>query len=179
MRQTLFLLVLFSCATAFGRIGETALQFVDRYGPPKDTPSSKVLDKTCPLLEGAIQHTYEYQGWRIRAAFLQIDEPAVRMDYSKVPKPGVNATIQDYEVQAIMTANTPPGTSWKRFPYSNPDSAKDEGMIKLFEECFGGPIGQKMWRRSDGVLLWMPGPLFVRLELPAFLYEANPKAAKE
>jgi len=64
------------------RIGETTLQCVARYGPPKDTPSSKMMDKNSPLLEGAIHHIYEYQGWKIRAAFLQLDGPAVRVEYS-------------------------------------------------------------------------------------------------
>src|SRR5216684_5009943 len=95
-----------SSTTTFGRIGETTLQFADRYGAPKDTPSSKIMDKNSPLVEGAIHHTYEYQGWRIRAAFLQLDGPAVRMDYSKL---GSDIVIKDYELQAIVTAETPAG----------------------------------------------------------------------
>ena len=78
---TFSLLLIASCSAALGRIGETAIQFVDRYGTPKDTPSSKIYDKNSPVLEGAVHHTYEYQGWRIRAAFLQLDGPAVRMDF--------------------------------------------------------------------------------------------------
>jgi hypothetical protein len=84
----------FSSTAAFARIGETTLQFIARYGPPKDTPSSKIYDKNSPLLEGAIHHIYEYQGWKIRAAFLQLDGPAVRMDYSKL---GTSLQIKDYE----------------------------------------------------------------------------------
>ncbi len=48
------LLVFFISATALARIGETPLQFIDRYGVPKDTPSSKINDKNFPILEGAI-----------------------------------------------------------------------------------------------------------------------------
>lgn len=84
-------------------LGATADQFVARYGAPQDSPS---LDKNFPVLNGAIHHTYEYQGWRIRAAFLPADGRAVRMDYSKSIKGGVDPKIQDYELQAIMTANT-------------------------------------------------------------------------
>ena len=62
--------LIFSSTATFARIGETTLQFVARYGPPKDTPSSKSYDKNSPLVEGAIHHVYEYQGWKIRAAFL-------------------------------------------------------------------------------------------------------------
>src|SRR5947207_6142085 len=100
--------LIFSSTATFARIGETVLQFVARYGPPKDTPSSKIYDKNSPLVEGAIHHVYEYQGWRIRAAFLQLDSPAVRMDYQKILTAGVDPVIKDYELQAIMTANTTP-----------------------------------------------------------------------
>ena len=55
--------------TLNARIGETALQFVDRYGAPKDSATTKIADKTSPLIEGVVHHTYEYQGWKIRAAF--------------------------------------------------------------------------------------------------------------
>jgi hypothetical protein len=48
------------------------------------------------------------KNWRIRAAFVPPDGPAVRMEYSKTIKAGVNATIQDYELHAIIAANTPP-----------------------------------------------------------------------
>jgi hypothetical protein len=70
----LFLLIVWCLliAAAEARIGETSIQFVDRYGAPKDTPSSKMSDKSWPLVEGAIHHTYEYQGWKIHAAFLQL-----------------------------------------------------------------------------------------------------------
>jgi hypothetical protein len=158
------------------RLGETADQFAARYGAPQDSPA---LDKNFPLLEGAIHHTYEYEGWRIRAAFLETDGPAVRLDYSKSLKAGVTSTIQDYELQAIMNANTPAGTTWKQIGYHNPNSP-NKGLSKLFESYFGDAIGQKMWQRSDGAILWLRSKLIVRLELPAAReYEAKLKAEKE
>lgn len=168
----------FWASAAFARIGETPLQFVDRYGPPQDTPASKIMDKSMSLLEGAIHHHYEYQGWRIRAAFLQADGPAVRMEYSKTAKTG-DMSIKDYELQAIMTANTPASTSWKQIAYNNPDSP-NKGLAKLAEGFLGGATGQKMWQRNDGAILWARGPLTVRLELPtARQYEAQLKTEKE
>src|SRR3954471_12864986 len=94
MRIVAIFLSLIMMAKAQARIGETPLQFIDRYGAPKDTPSSKILDKNSPLIEGAIHHVYEYQGWKIRAAFLQVDGPAVRMDYSKM---SADIIIKEYE----------------------------------------------------------------------------------
>src|SRR6266566_6941469 len=116
-RHLVSLTALLVATSANARIGETAIQFVDRYGTPKDTPSSKTYDKNSPVLEGAVHHTYEYQGWRIRAAFLQLDGPTVRMDYQKIVTTKVNPTIQDYELQAIMTANTPAGMTWVPMAY--------------------------------------------------------------
>ena len=177
--RTLLLLIILSSATAFARIGESALQFVTRYGPPKDTPSSKIYDKNSPLVEGAIHHVYEYQGWRIRAAFLQLDGPAVRMDYQKILTAGVDPVIKDYELQAIMAANTPAGMTWKQIAYNNPDSP-NKGVAKLAEGFLGNATGQKMWQRSDGAILWSRSNLIVRLELPiAREHEAKLKADKD
>jgi len=171
--------LILSFTTAFARIGETTLQFVARYGPPKDTPSSKIYDKNSPLIEGGIHHVYEYQGWKIRAAFLQLDGPAVRMDYQKILTAGVDPVIKDYELQAIMTANTTPGTTWKQIPYDNPDSS-NKGAAKAVEAVIAGAAGQKMWQRSDGAILSLRSGLVVRLELPiAREHEAKLQADKE
>jgi hypothetical protein len=159
------------------RIGETTLQCVARYGPPKDTPSSKIMDKNSPLVEGAIHHIYEYQGWRIRAAFLQLDGTAVRIEYSKIPAVGVSATVKDYELRAIMTANTPAEMAWTPIAYDNPDSP-NKGIAKAAEAFVS--VGQKMWQRTDGALLWSRGDIIIRLELPvAREYERELKAKKD
>jgi transposase-like protein len=132
-------------AFAEQRLGGTAAQFAAWYGVPNDSPG---LDKNFPLLNDAIHHSYVYEGWRIRAAFVPPDGRAVRMEYSKVIKAGVNATIQDYELQAIMAANTPPGASWKQIIYNNPDSL-NKGTGKIVEGYFAEAPGEKMWQRND------------------------------
>jgi len=158
------------------RLGGTADQFAARYGPPQDSP---VLDKNFPLLEGATHHTYEFEGWKIRAAFIEPDGRALRMEYSKIIKAGVSPTVQDYELQAIMNANTLAGTTWKHIAYNNPDSP-NKGVNKLVEAYFGEALGQKMWQRSDGAILWLRSNMIVRLELPAaHEYEAKLKAEKK
>src|ERR1051325_11627580 len=60
LARTAFVFLTFYAATAFGRIGETADQFSQRYGAPTDTPASQAVAKTAPLLEGAIYHVYQY-----------------------------------------------------------------------------------------------------------------------
>ena len=163
-RLLVSLTALLVAISANARIGETPIQFVDRYGAPKDTASSKIMDRSFPLLDGAVHHTYEYQGWKIRAAFLQLDGPAVRMDYQKILTTGVNPTIQDYELQTIMTANTPARMSWMPMAYDNPDSP-NKGLTKAMEAVVA--VGQKMWQRTDGAILWLRSNMTVRLELPA------------
>lgn len=162
-----------NAAPAGHRLGENADQFAARYAAPNDSP---VLDNNFPLLEGAIHHTYMYEGWRIRAAFVPPDGPAVRMEYSKIVKAGVNAVIQDYESQAIMTANTAPGTTWKEIMYDNPDSP-NKGLGKI-EGYFAGALGQKMWQRSDGAILWLHSKLIVRSFLPRTNTKRNSKRKK-
>jgi hypothetical protein len=164
---------------ANARLGETPIQFADRYGAPKDSGQDKHSSPYTNLIEGAVHHTYEYQGWKIRAAFLQVNGPAVRMDYQKLPLVGVDARIKDYELQAIAAANTPAGMSWKQIEVNNPDSP-NKGLSKAFEGFVLGATGQKMWQRSDGAILWMRSQLSVRFELPAAKeYEEQLKAAKE
>src|SRR4030095_14353375 len=161
-------------ALADARIGETPIQFADRYGAPKDSSLTKISDSQSPLLEGAIHHTYEYQGWKIRAAFLQVDGPAVRMDFQKI---GTDVQVKDYALGAIMKANTPSGMTWAPMAYDNPDSP-NKGLAKAMEAFVA--VGQKMWRRTDGAILWLRSNVIVRLELPAaHEYETQRKAAKE
>lgn len=166
-------------ASAYARISETPIQFANRYGRPKDTNLTAILDKNSPLLEGAVHHTYEYQGWKIRAAFLQLDGPAVRMDFQKTSAASAGMVIRDDELQAIASANTPAGMTWKHIMYDNPDSP-NKGIGKLFEGFIMGAAGQKMWQRSDGAILSLRSNLIVRLELPAARQrEEQLKIAKE
>jgi hypothetical protein len=176
-RLLAFLTALLVAISADARIGETPIQLADRYGRPKDTQLTQIQDKRSPLVDGAIHHTYEYQGWKIRAAFLQLDGPCVRMDYQKILTTGVNPVIQDYELQAIMTANTPARMTWSPMAYDNPDSP-NKGLAKAMQAFVA--VGQKMWRRTDGAILWLRSNLIVRLELPtAREREAQLKAAKD
>ena len=179
MRFLSLLLFFTLLASAHGRIGETPIQFADRYGRPKDTNLTAITDKSSPLVEGAVHHTYEYQGWRIRAAFLQLDGPCVRMDFQKTSAAVSGVVIRDDELQAIAGANTPAGMTWKPIAYDNPNSP-NKGIAKAFESMIAGAAGQKMWQRTDGALLSVRSNLIVRLELSAARqYEEQLRIAKE
>jgi hypothetical protein len=179
MRVPFLFLSLTIVASAYARIGETPIQLADRYGRPKDTNLTTILDKNSPLLEGAVHHTFEYQGWKIRAAFLQLDGPCIRMDFQKTSTAVSGIVIRDDELQAIASANTPAGMAWKPIMYDNPDSS-NKGLSKVFEGFIMGAAGQKMWQRSDGAILSLRSNLIVRLELPAARqYEEQLKRNKE
>lgn len=179
MRLNPLVFLVLLVASSEARIGETSLQFVDRYGGPKDTKLTKITDAQFPLVEGAIHHTYEYQGWKIRAAFLELDGPAVRMDFQKLSGAASGPTIKDYELDAIMTANTPTGMTWKQIVYNNPNSPNGP-LGKLGEAYFASAMGQKMWQRTDNAILWLRSQLTVRLELPAACqHEAQLKIRKD
>jgi hypothetical protein len=176
---TASIVALCGLSPVYARLGEDPIQFANRYGAPKDGQVSQINDRNSPLIEGAIHHTYEYQGWKIRAAFLQENGPAVRVEYSKILNGGVNPRVQDYELQAIMNANAPAGYVWKEIAYNNPNSPNKS--LEKFSQALGGALmGEKMWQRSDGAILWLRSHLIVRLELPAAReYEAKLKTDKE
>jgi hypothetical protein len=174
---TLFLfLILITSAQA--RIGENAIQFENRYGPPHDTAADKSPNALSCLVEGAMHHTYEYEGWKIRAAFLKLNGPAVRMEFSKLAN-GQSIPIQGCEWRAIAAVNTPLGMSWKKVMDDNQDSST-KGSDHPSEASLADAAGHKMWRRTDGALLSLPSPLIVRLELPAARqYEEQLKMKKD
>jgi hypothetical protein len=175
-----FLFLLLSLTTvAEARIGETPVQFADRYGRPKDTNLTAISDKSSPLVEGAVHHTYEYHGWRIRAGFLQLDGPCIRMEFQKTSAAVSGLVIRDDELQAIASANSPAGMTWKSVSYDNPNSG-NKGIAKAFEGFIMGGAGQKMWQRTDGALLSLRSSVTVRLELPAARQQEDQlKRAKE
>ena len=99
------------------------------------------------------------------------------MEFSKIPVPGGNYAIKDYELQAIAAANTPVGMTWTSIAYDNPDSP-NKGAAKAVEAFVS--VGQKMWRRTDGAILWSRGDIIIRLELPAARqYEQQLKLSKQ
>ena len=67
--------------------------------------------------------------------------------------------------------------TWRQVAYDNPDSP-NKGLTKAAEGLFA--VGQKMWRRNDGALLWLRSNLQIRLELPAAReHEARLKLERE
>jgi hypothetical protein len=102
-----FIFIFLTTSSSYARLGETEQQSIKRYGKPVKNKADTVL----PLLKNAVNRTYEYQGWRIRAAFL--NDHAVRIAYSKLTKPGQSSVINKDEMKAILTAEAH-GGEWKQ-----------------------------------------------------------------
>lgn len=132
--QSLFrLLLVFTFSTALttvARLGETEEQSKQRYGEP----INKELDKmnSSPLIDSAIHHTYQYQGWKIRCAF--VEGNAVRIVYTKIITKDVKFAIQDDELLAILSGEAG-GGKWQIQPR----------QIKNFGDLIYGPLFQDVY----------------------------------
>ena len=84
--------------TATARLDETEEQSRQRYGEPMAKETDPLT--YAPMIEGAVHHTYKYQGWRMQAAF--VEGKTVRISYMKIGGKNDRPTIQDAEVLAIL-----------------------------------------------------------------------------
>jgi hypothetical protein len=152
------LLLLLLATQAFARLGETREQAEARYGLPK---SEKPPQFGPPLLKGARELTFVYEGWRIRCALLPAkdgQEYIVREEYTRSAG---NPIIQGFEREAILEAESN-GLKWgpKRAELSlNP--------LRAVENQVKGMLGGATFVRSDGAIAVHSQSMFpLRLELP-------------
>jgi hypothetical protein len=156
------------------RLGDTREQAEARYGLPK---SEKPQTIGGPLLEGARELTFHYEGFRIRCALLMAKdgrEYVVREEYMRN---GGIPTIQEIEFEAILEGESA-GQTWT--PYRQPISFSD-GPTKILQKQMTQHLLGKVMVRSDGALACHGlGGFPVRLELPhAAKYELELKSIKE
>lgn len=172
-------LILLACllaSPAFARLGDTLNQAADRYGLPK---TQKPQPWLTPLLEGAKEHVFEFQGWKIRCALVLATDGVsyvVREEYTKLLKPGGSLQITDYERTAILDGEGG-SASW---------SAKKVGElsanpVKLMQNQLAHTFAGQTWTRADGAIAVLGlGGTPLRLDLPqALQYEQAVKAAKD
>ncbi len=162
-----FLLAL-AVNTAHARLGETREQTEARYGLPK---SEKVAKDAAPLMEGARELTFHYEGFRIRCALLLASdgvEYIVRQEYSRLVG---RAPITEIEREAILAAEEN-GQAWAK-PERNAKTPKPSRFITAMSGI--------IWTRADGaVAVHGGGGSRVRLELPhAVQWEAQFAVVKE
>jgi hypothetical protein len=120
------------------RLGETEGQSQARYGQAREDLTAPTDQ---PLLPGAIERTYEYQGWRVRAAFA--GGACQMIEYAHIPENGVPKPITEAEVTAILEAEK--GKSrWKE------EKIKAPGPYKEIAEGIKGAFKLNKWERTDG-----------------------------
>lgn len=178
MRKALLLLLL-SAVSALGRLGDTREQAESRYGLEKPLP--KYLKPTT-LLEGARELIFEFQGWKIRCAFLLATdgkEYVVREEYTKiVGSKGVPLTgfyVTEDEREAIL-AGEAGGRRWRKKLLGKVETDPLQAAANQLAYLSGltGPV----WIREDGAVARLTGStsMNVVLELPqAGKYEAELK----
>ena len=132
------------------RLGETEAQSQQRYGAP--TPELiGATDK--PLLEGAKEVAYNFQGWRVRAAF--INGTTARIEYVHLPENGVPKPIAEAEIEAILEGEKGK-FSWKEDKPKTGNKGID-ALKTMFE-------GRK-WERSDHAQASLKANLLLTLEV--------------
>ena len=140
-----FLLTLFTTTAAVqARLGETEAQSATRYGPPK---AELIGAGEKPLLEGAKQVAYLFEGWRIRVAFL--NDSAVRLEYVHVPDAGGPKKIADREIETILDAEK------GRFSWREEKARTGSKDLNALKTMFEG----RKWERSDHALAKLVGDM--------------------
>ena len=173
----LLFLAILTTTTAFARLGETQEQATARYGVPKQTQPPKYGQ---PLLEGAQELTFEYQGWKIRCALLRATDGVsyiVREEYTKLPMPNIALQISEDERKAILDGEGGMANWTER-----KTGELSVNPVKLLQNQLTHSFMGRTWTRSadSAVAVHALGGISLRLDLPqALKYEQELKAIKE
>jgi hypothetical protein len=139
-------------APVHARLLETEGQSQLRYGQPREDltgPNDK------PLITGAIEKAYEYQGWRIRAAF--VNGVCHRIEYAHIPVDGVPKQITEPELQKILEAEKGK-YSWKE------EKSKTPLELKALEKGIKSAFKLNKWERSDKAKAEIALGLVIKIE---------------
>jgi hypothetical protein len=152
MKPTIFLAALLCTASAHARLGETEGQSQLRYGQPREdltVPSDQ------PLMPGSIEKSYEFHGWRVRAAF--VNGTCHRIEYAHIPADGQLKQIAEAEIKTILDAEKG-RFSWKEEKTDTPPALKglELGLKKAFKV--------NKWVRTDKAKAELGLGLVMKLE---------------
>ena len=140
----LLLLMFIASPHAEARLGETEGQSQLRYGQSRDDLTGPA-DK--PLMPGALERAYEYQGWRVRAAF--VGGACVRIEYIHIPQDGLPQKISDAELAAILDAEK------AKFSWREEKATKQPGAAGDIEKAIKGALNVRKWERADHAIAEM------------------------
>lgn len=151
--SALSLLTLIAMPAARARLGETEGQSQQRYGAAREELIG-ANDK--PLMPGAVEKAYEYQGWRVRAAFA--GGVCVRIEYVHIPHDGVPQKISDVEMAAILDAEK------GKFSWREEKATKQPGAAGEIEKALKGAFNVRKWQRSDHAAAELGLGLVIKVE---------------
>ena len=147
------LLMLTALPSARARLGETEGLSQQRYGQPR---AELIGPNDKPLMQGAVERAYEYQGWRVRAAFA--GGVCVRIEYVHIPQDGVPQKIADTEMAAILDAEK------AKFSWREEKATKQPGAAGELEKALKGAMQVRKWQRSDHATAEFALGLVIKLE---------------
>ncbi len=119
---------------AQARLGESEQQAKARYGEPVEGllgPNDK------PLIPGSNELAYNFEGWRIRAAF--VNGVTHKIEYVKIPDGGKVKPLTEGELQTLLDAEKG-AFKWRE---QKPRTGHQE--LNKLKEMFDG----RAWERSD------------------------------
>ena len=132
------------------RLGETEAQSQQRYGAP--TPELiGATDK--PLLAGAKEVAFNFQGWRVRAAF--VNDTTARIEYVHLPENNAPKPISEAEIEAILDGEK------GKFAWKEEKPKTGNKGLDALKTMFDG----RKWERSDHALAILKANLLLTLEL--------------
>ena len=146
-------IMLIGMSSAEARLGETEGQSQLRYGQAREDltgPNDK------PLMLGAVEKAYEYQGWRVRAAFA--GGGCVRIEYVHIPQDGLPQKITDAEIAAILDAEK------SKFSWREEKATKQPGAAGDIEKAIKGALNVRKWQRSDHAMAEIALGLVIKFE---------------
>ena len=149
----LSLIILAALPAAHARLGETEGQSQQRYGQARP---ELVGANDQPLMPGAVEKAYEYQGWRVRAAFAE--GVCVRIEYVHTVQDSLPQKIAETEIAAILDAEKAK-LSWRE-----EKATKQPGAVGEIEKALKGALNVRKWRRADHATAELELGLVIKLE---------------
>ena len=143
----------FGMPAAEARLGETEGQSQLRYGQAREDLTGP---NDQPLMPGALERAYEYQGWRVRAAFA--GGVCVRIEYVHIPQDGLPQKISDAEIAAILDAEK------AKFSWREEKATKQPGAAGDIEKAIKGALNVRKWQRSDHAMAEIALGLVIKFE---------------
>ena len=159
----LFTLFIAGSAPIHARLGESEAQSTARYGTPRP---EFVGAEEKPLLTGAKQQVYYFDGWRIRVAF--VNDAAIQLEYIHIPDQAKPQKLTEKEIETILQAEKGK-FSWREI---KPRTGYKE--LNALKTVFEG----RQWKRSDHAEARLAHELILTVQARN-VDEYEKKAAKE